>query len=427
MAESTNGPITLPMRAVDRMNKGNRLSTLQGPMALPPRAEFVDAMVRLAELGPHTRAGLRFSDDGKSWVYDRSRLRELCEAAVTEVSDEGPAIFDQAMHDFSLAGDEVPPLRFILTPHHLIMLIDHGLGDAGIETAIPYSILRMVAGDPAPSWTTWASMDDPLPKAVVNTFVRHPRHVLELLRAERSPAGLSDHVPGPINTSWTRTPAYANATIPDEDVARLRVRVKANPSVSFTGLIVVLVHRALVRAGFPVNDSVNVIHDLRRFLPKGTSTMGNFITGLPVSMAADAKPDVASISAEIVTADTSHRSLAVTALGALRGWTPPEVTPPHLNPELKLSISNAGPMKTVNDLPWTSSERVVTYAVGPTPPEQLSILTAVSGGGMTLTASYDAGVFPRETIEAAMEYAAHHALELLDELEEGALDGIVQS
>jgi hypothetical protein len=153
---------------------------------------------------------------------------------------------------------------------------------------------------------------------------------------------------------------------------------------------------------------IQMIVDLRRYLPPGRTVEGNFVCGtvLHPTNAGDS----VSMYRAIQESTSTARPLAALALSSVRaGVVGPRskvaATVRSAPPEPELVFSNLGALDALDDLPWAASrgDRRVVVTGSETGPEEITISFAECFEALHVTARFHSTTFDSEAVQSAVD------------------------
>jgi hypothetical protein len=384
----------------DALHHGFHLEYLFGPIRVPSREDFVDALTTIARESPLLRVGAQISPDRRSRVQDPQRLREWAERAVRSVPGDGLAHFVDGFAERAAdpAGDEL--MHFTLSDHHVLFSGDHSLGDSGLLMRMAPAVIAVANGRPIPTWLMRPESNWVLIRALWHTFGRNPLQLRAALAA-RGPQ--SDAVETTECRPWQPDPTVSVEMLSNERFVALRRAYKGESGrVPATVAMILLAQAAFRAESIEVTSTTWVPIDARRYLPDGIETVGNFAPDVGLSTPAGASAvDVAEQLARGVESARPLLAMSWDSLQPSRQFRLPTVVPAR--PRAEVSVVTLGLRQEVDGLPWIDRTDCRFYATGPDP-DPLAIRCAImpTRTGATITASYHANVFSREQVEAAL-------------------------
>ncbi|MET1132221.1 MAG: hypothetical protein ABWX60_02230, partial [Aeromicrobium sp.] len=273
----------VPIAGIDRLLGGSRIRQSFSPLELPPLEALGAALVRLAAHGPHTRAGF-VRADAEHWRYLGAGIADRL-PEIFRVVPEGTTESAQDWLAAHLVDDL--PLQFAVKGDELATAFDHVLLDAPLASSLPTILVTMAGGAPVPELFDTVT-ERPVTRALWNTFGRHPGTALTLVRDRGTP---------PVAALPSGATEREDDRIPLVDPGGLTHRLHRSCDVeqmagvrewgSAQGLglsptMLLLAAAATQQAGIAIEPQGDLVVDLRRYLPKGVTTGGNFITGVSV-------------------------------------------------------------------------------------------------------------------------------------------------
>lgn len=392
------------MRPADRMSAQTRIAVLLQPLRVPPRTVVVDRLRSLFALGAAARAGRSLLDD--RWAYDPSTVEDRAERAVRELP--GACDTEAGLPRLREHADPSSPLTVFLGGDRIAVHVDHRIGDGFFAVM---AVAALFADARPPRVFTHADDRDPLPAALAATFGRHPSRVARIVHDKIVTAappyryGVA-HVPAARGSLDLHT-----ATMPHASHRALAAwsRLRA-PRVPPTVALLAAFRAALVAEGVPADDTGVVLVDLRRYLPSGRATLGNFVTGHPVDLARGVDHAGAALTRDL----HAGRPLAALASARIPGRPAPRAVPSVPSTAVPI-VSDMGFLRALETLPWADegSPAAVAVSVDPAARNGITALTSVLRGRFGVSVSFDSTLFPAERVAAAAERLCADPLELL--------------
>jgi hypothetical protein len=432
----------LPVSDLDRMSGNERIVYVAGPVAVPPREQLVSNLLALAELGPHTRVGLRLNETSTAWTYDPTTLREWCESIVREVpaitADEAVATTREYIRDEGTPA----PFQLIVAGDFVILRMNHLLGDAKLLCAL-FDVAIAAPDRPIPEWLVTRAVDTPLSLAVRETFVKHPSQAAKVVRSQLSrfgagsgsggAAATGSAVTGIVDVPATAVPwqrraeaAYSRGTV--ASARALKAWTHSTPgSITVAAAILVAARRALAAEGIAVRGESSMIYDSRRYLPAGAETNGNFIAGLPVP--AGHSDDPRQVTAVVKANLDAASPLAAMLVGVTRTRLtgrriPAAPSAVSSRPEARVVLTNIGVRRELDAMPWTvvkGDEHFVVWSE-PSAPDDIVIGVIQLRGALHITAFFHGNVFDVDRVQAAVDRVTTNPISLLNDV--SASDGV---
>lgn len=447
-------PRQLRMPPLDRLAASWHVLSRLGPLELPTREALVAALRRVASVGPDARVGLLPGRPGH-WTWDAARLDAAVQrmVVVDETGELGRLDASAALSALADRVDRSLPVQFVLSGQHLLAVYDHAVVDARFTAALPGALIDLAAGSAMPEWITAVGARRPLVSALVATFVRHPRRVLDLVAsrgasrggalapASRAEAQHDAHVdaarsapppsaggPAPHRVAVVRAEGTAEAY----RALRRRLR-EVDPAPSFAAAVLVMLRRALLDEGVDLDPLSDVVYDVRQWLDGDDQVPGNFVTALPIGGGLDALAVERALRATV----SSGRPLAALAIGAARETLRPRRSAPATasggpgpsparpgSVPARVSLSSVGVVRSIQRLPWVRDGRPAeaAYAVDPVGPGAVSVQLLVVDGVVQVTVALGAGAPSPEVVERAARRVLTEPVALLDALGVGTAD-----
>lgn len=389
MTQTVAGPASVPVvpesapsasriSRRDAMPAGAFITTALSPLHVSARQDVVERLHRIMASGPEARVGRTFRGD--RWEYDPARLARLAERMVRPLP---PGTTPQTLA--SLRHDVPPDLgaMVFLGDDTGALVIDHRLGDGLLATVLVAAAL----GDrPPASVFSDASGDDPLPAALRETLWRHRDRIGGLLRDRLA----SPHRSTPVDD---RVPAerkrldLVTGHMSAPTLRAFSARVRGHAPLSLA--TVFALRGALREAGVPTLDEGVMLVNLRRYLPASTVTLGNFVTGLPVDLRGGL-----DTAGRLVTHQLRvGRPLAAHAVGLLRPGRPARPGAATVPAAAMPVVSDMGLLRAFEPLAWRGAEKSIAMSVDPATRNGVTALTAVLGGRLNVSLSFDGSLF----------------------------------
>ena len=358
---------------------------------------MVDAVRTLVSLGSSARAGRVFHTD--SWRYHPDEVDQLAERMVKTLPDRYTG--DAGLPGLREASDPDLPFTVFLGTDRASLCFDHRLGDGFLTVMLTAGAL---AGRGVPTVLHSADDRNPLPAALRATFLRSPGRVVELLRARLGDRG-SPVAPAEVDATRGSLD-LVTAAMSAESFRALAAwsRGRVHPTLA----MLFALRAALRRTGVDVLDEGSVLVDLRRYLPSGRSTLGNFVVGQPLSMIDGIDAVDARFSRDL----RVGRPLAAITVGLLsRSWrrSPARMVPAAAHP----IVSDMGFLRALEPLPWASETPHVRVSVDPATRNGITALTAVLRRRMHVSLSFDGSLYDRAQVQEACELLCHDPKGLL--------------
>lgn len=410
----------MPIAGIDRLLGGSVIRQSFRPLDLPSPDALREAFVRLAAHGPQTRVGFERAD-ADHWRYRGAAIADRADEVVRVVPDD----VTESAQDW-LATHLVPdlPVQFALKDDELATAMDHVLLDAPLASGLPAIVLSMAEGAPVPAMFDGVT-DRPLSAALWNTFGRHPGNVLALVRGR-------GEVPQPPSTGDVpreddRLPLIDPGGLTgrldrDCDIAEMAgVRAwGAQHGLGLSPTLLLLAAAATEQAGLAIEPQGDLVVDLRRYLPKGVTTGGNFITGVSVPVWSEGfEPEALGELLDAML--TVGRPLAAVAARLLRAKRRPPVPPTAADTvprpvRARVSMSNPGVLKLYEQMPWTvpPAERRAVHGTEGIAPNTIGWITSSDAGRFRASVSFRSDAFDTETVARIVDLVFTDPVAVLD-------------
>ncbi|WP_245813759.1 hypothetical protein [Rhodococcus marinonascens] len=402
----------------DMMGSGSRMITAIGPVHLPDTGEIRDTLMLLARAGGrHTPVGIFPSMQSRRWDY---RPHDF----LGDIQDLGPcttAEVPRLLTRLARSNDSTRPLNVAVAGDFLMLDISHGLGDAALALSLLRAVAGGYAGTAVPTWAQTRDTAVPLVRALARTFGSSPARVARVLESRQS----MEHAPRQMGVvPWRASPAVVVASAVAGTAAELRRwRDQELPAASVSSLLFAAIARSMQNRGFGIDNTVNVMFDCRRYLPRDATVNGNFCAGVQFSLTDPT--DGAEMSAAVSRATSSGRPLASLALSAVTprrrlraGIAHERATHVAAAPRARLMHSDVGEAAMLTDLAWTDGpgERLVTALSEPAEPTSIVFTSVRRGVELDVSASLHDNVFDPELVRAAIEDALCDPFALLSRM-----------
>ncbi len=409
---------------LDRLFVGTPVWVCVGPVAPAGREAIVKSLKAFSREDALNRIGLMPRPGTSGWEFDH----DYPQRAVIEVP-AGARSRDQrvGMLNAVLGTSPDVPMAVAEQGDTLILYFDHSVGDACFMVDVAAAI-------------TWASSVDTYTPAV-EPNVRFPL-ALALLNSVRSAplqcavdafSALFDAfarvlrvIVGSVlrrGTGQARVRAPEEpyqavvATSASDHISRLNQFMKASGIAASPSAVTMLsVCRALEAEGIAVDSGVEVLVDLRRFLPRGRNTYANLAGVVTVRYGKNSTyeqfgSDVAESirSTRPVVKLLGHIALervrsVFTSRKPRRGWAPAPGRPDGKATITFTDVSRAGIPKLFNFS--ASTNRQVLIAAPPATGSHLTIaICSAAKGELQLSATYFPSQFDGEKVERALRAA----------------------
>ncbi|MFT4029247.1 MAG: hypothetical protein QM675_05170 [Protaetiibacter sp.] len=398
----------------DAQHVGIRVEYLFGPIRVPSREAFVEALATIVRETPLLRVGADISPDRRRRISRRDRAAEWAESAVETIPGDGLENFVTGFGPRVSAPPSPAAMHFTLTDRHVLFSGDHSLGDSGILMRMAPAVIAVADGEPVPDWLMRPEPRRALSRAVWHTLGMRPRAWRAALAAG-SPA--VEQPQEPELRPWTPDPRISTSTITNERFGELRRAYKKDSArVPATIALMAVARAALEAESIDVKPLTWVPIDARRYLPDGVDLVGNFAPPVPVS--AGRGDSAVAMSEQLARSVDSGRPLLSMVLSSLRPAhraAAPLAVP--VRPRADVVVTTVGIRQEVDGLPW--QDRRDSWFFGATAPgnDPLAICIAIAPTrcGATITASYHGNVFsPRRIDDALARLATGDVGELVE-------------
>ncbi|MFO6451573.1 MULTISPECIES: hypothetical protein [unclassified Aeromicrobium] len=413
-----DGSRLVPIAGIDRLLGGSIIHQTFSPLDLPSVEALRDAFVRLADHGPETRVGFERAD-ADHWRYRGPAIADRVEEIVREVPQEAP----ESAQEWLLAH-LVPdlPLQFAVKGDELAAVFDHVLFDAPLAAALPAVLVAMAGGAPVPALFDGVT-DRPVSTALWHTFGRHPRRVLDLVRDRQDGPVTSGDVPREDDRVPLVDPGGLGLRRHRNCDAAQMAGVRewgAARGLGLSSTLLLLTSAAVEQAGIPVEPQGDLVVDLRRYLPEGVATGGNFITGVSVPVWSDGfEPRMLGERLDALL--RSGRPLASVAIRLLRARRRPPQVPTAADTvarpvRARVSLSNPGRLRLYEQMPWTAppAERRAVPGTEGIAPNAIGFISTSDAGRFRLAVSFRGDVFDAATVDAALDLIFTDPVAVLD-------------
>lgn len=413
---------TVRVGQLDVAVAGARVWVVVGPVREDAASRAGDVLDKMAVLGPRFRVGLRPSPSTTRWNFtDKPSL------SAKPTFDVSGCTTTQEILDQVVGRPAAAPISVGQAGEHLCICIDHGIGDSHLMMEIVAALTHEEAPngfvDPLPAPT----IDKPVQSAIGNSLKSAPRQVIRqavsLATTAWSSARLRAHAAAgghePIVEGVKEANDYLVVFVKSEPhfADELRAwRDATNTRASVTGLVMLLIYRALRAAGITLADDCEVLVDLRRFLPDAAQTLSNFFTVTRVH--------ARGTSYEKFSAELGAKSESIGTLVNLAGYLalarafrefrrnrhqPRRAVTGKLKPRsaVHLSISDVSKMPALAKVAWTRPmDAEIAAALPPGSASHLSIALWVAGNGSVhATATFPAVLVDPDTVRNALQKA----------------------
>ncbi len=420
----------VPTGHLDILLSGQPIWVIAGPMTMGGREDITAGLLRFSAGDPRRRLGLIPTPDSRAWPFDPGSLRSAVvrqpssTATVENSADGVTAALSSIMNS---ARDIRVPVAIIPTGEFVVFRFDHGLGDAHIMT----KIIAEVSRSSADSYLTEADSDvspvrNPAIWSVLNAATARPKSLLAAARtvlrekAARVPSRVKQQL-APRADATAGSEPYCAVFVrgSGECVAGIgRYRTEHQLDMSTSAVLMYLVCRSLRASGISLSPVIEVLVDLRRYLPRGRLTWANFTAVARVENWPDTTPQ--EFGETLATHLASTRPLIEMVGGVAKSrllwpwirrrrdgdWLVPERSSTG---EATVVFSDITRLPAMADVRWARDGRPnFAVALPPASKSNISILMcAPSPGEIQLTASF----FPDEFDPEAVRWSFVNALQ----------------
>jgi hypothetical protein len=393
-----------------------------GPVRPTDDARLAQALDRLAAGGPEHRVGLVPSRNGRQWRFET----DPGAAAVLPPCPVECEDVDQLLQNAVRMRPETP-IAVARCGDYLCVYLNHGVGDSRVFHRIVAALAGSATGvelDADPSklcrhpfglalWT--ACRTRPLQlladTARLSKLAASRARMLAMATVEKRRAASVGDAPAPTPADEAPVSVFVSSA-PTHRNDLVTYRDSANPSVSITSMIIFAICKSLQDAGVDVS-AVEVLTDLRRFLPEHATTFANFISvvTVPLSKRATLEEFSSDLKAEV----RSYRplikliaSLGLSKIRHVRGRARimSEPTPVRSSKTIVVVTEFARPSAAAK-IPWADPSSSV-FAVAGEPPSTQYIhvnLTHSGDNRVQLTARFYRSQVDPELVRVALKQA----------------------
>jgi hypothetical protein len=361
---------------------------------------------RMAARGPRYRVGLVPSATSRRWDFS-DEPGSWCSQAL-DISGQ-PNM--QEILDDVVGRRFVVPISVSQAGEYLCVACDHGLGDSHFIWEVCAALTHGNTDTGFVEPLAAPTMTNPLFSALFHAtksprlFVRAAiglwkpgwsfflSHVIALVNRPRvvpsTPAGDQDE----------RYVAVWSKSAPGFIEEVRRYRDSNHPSASVNAILMLSICRALQECGASLHDELEVLTDLRRFLPRHNITFSNFYTVTRINIAT--QPSVEEFSASLRLAVGSLNQLftlagfiAVNRVRMLFARRTRKTEPPLCRPAKSaqsiLTISDVSKLPALAKVAWTRPDDAeIASASQPAGQSHISIFINITpNGSVQLTASF---------------------------------------
>ncbi len=412
--------------ALDRLLIGSRVFLALHPIELPSVEALRDAFIKLATSVLQRLAFVE--SDAMHWeILSAAGMQRRREEFVRTVPEEQRASAQEWLAD-NLITDL--PVQVGVSGSHLVIAYDHSLFDGRVVTVLPKLLIDTAQGEAVmlPGQET----SRPLARALARTLGLRPRAWFTLfrdIRDHRSQPASNESEPTTNDQerriSLVGSPSAIHHVHGSCDAKTMRAILQwARPrGLPGADSLLLLAAAGLEHCGIPTAPRGSLVVDLRRYLPPGVDTTGNFITGTLVPLR---RPAEQGRTRDIATTLDSGRPLAATAIKVARERLRPraaaelpvyraDVTVPRPGRAV-VSMSSFGISRELERLPWQAGPeshaiRVHTDAVDI---DAVGFIAVSLRHRTYMSATFRADVFDPRKVARAIELMFDDPIPLLD-------------
>jgi hypothetical protein len=396
----------------DRLWAGASVVTSVGPLPVPPRADLVRALRRLADHSDLTRVGWTVTGGVTGWGA-ASDLDAYCDLAVQElppVAGEDPGGTAERVYALGRRG---LPVSIVTCGDSIAMNVAHVMADGYHMGRLLHAVIETAYSGELPPWATRPTEDRPLRRALWNFFGRHPERVVALRALLNAPEADVTAAPADPATQvtrgtspWRPSAACVMRTSTPAALGELKRWRKANaPGVSSAALTFAVAERARAELGHASATPPLVLFDARRYLARrDREVAGNFCAGLYLDVAEPFHPQ--AFHDRMGSAAELGRPLTALSVGLLRTrLRPAHDTPEPVGPVWNTAHTYLGRPPDIARLPWLDDGRLPYYIgmLTPAGPNGITLGYTEIGHRINVTASFNDNVIDRAEVAAMLE------------------------
>lgn len=360
MTTAQSGGSTRPVAWTDRVWGSATVVVSAGPLHLPPRADLVRALRRLAEYNDLTRVGWLLDPGGRSWVT-ATDLDDFCEAAVQRIDPvRGEAVGD-LLGRIMVRGRDGLPLSFVICADSLSLNVAHALADGFSMTRLFAALIETARTGAVPGWVEQQPVRRPLLKALRSYFGHDPQRVRAVARLALARGGAAARCVE--RAAWAPSVRclYRGSSV--SGLGELKKWRKQYASgVSTIPVTLAVARAACAELGLRVQPSPLVLFDARRYVPRGLGEVaGNFCAGLRLDV--ERPFDPRAIDTAMKRAGELGRPLTAMAAGAARtrGNAHPSMSYVDVGRPWDVAYTHMGRPGEMVRLPWDGAGQAPHY------------------------------------------------------------------
>ncbi|MDL9936078.1 hypothetical protein QSJ18_04940 [Gordonia sp. ABSL1-1] len=418
MSTSTFRPTWLDLARGD-----SRVVIGMGPCRVPAGPDLAADLFRLARISTGNRLAVRRVPHVRHWRVDPDRLID----AVTDFAVAFPGSDHLSLREkVTLLHNSTPTpdgLRIYTTGDQLITDIPHAVFDGVMIVQLWLYLTRWRPGM-TPAWAQAPLLRPHLAWALTRHLALDPRRLAAIARTGR-PAGSAAGTPAPI-PSTTASPvaqlATRSATLDPAGLAGLRNwRTESAPDTTMAVILMTVLTRALTEAGVQLAPRVHVVVDGRRYDRRLGAHLGNAAVGLNLEFARAAPPQ--DLQRELGRAVAAGRPLAAMLaisfgqfMSRHRTQEPSAVASAVTESDGAVaSFSHLLGLDTMPDGDWLGGfdRHELIGITEPMGQDGIAFLMLKMRDRYDLSASFRPGEHDAGAIEAALDRATRHPVELL--------------
>lgn len=407
--------------AVTRQN----IVTIVTPVMSDAAERAPSVLNRIAARGPRYRVGLVSSATSRRWDFI-DEPGSWC----TQSFDISGLHTTQEILDHVVGRRLVAPLSVSQAGEHLCVVCDHGLGDSHFIWEVCAALTHGNTDTGFVEPLTAPTMTNPLLSALFDAakstpwlfmraaaiglwkpgwsfFRSHVAALVNRLRVVPSrPAGDQDERYVAV---WSKSdPGFI-------DEVR-RYRDSRHPSASVNAILMLSICRALEECGASLRDELEVLVDLRRFLPRDNFTFANFFVLTQIDIGTQPSVEEFSESLRLTTRSLNQLfklvgHLVVDRVRMLLTPRTRKTEPPFCRPatsaQSTLTISDVSKSPPVAKVAWTRPDDAeIASAAQPGDQSHISIFINITpNGSVQLTASFYASHIDKLLVARALSRA----------------------
>ncbi len=409
MRKATGARTQMKVSAIDASYAHDPVWVLIGPTEVADSSEYLNSLRAIAAVGVQNRLGLIPSPSTVWW--------DVNPALSGDMVWEGLRVDESELNSLLTELVTKRPGEPIYASHrdgYLQLRMDHGLGDALFMCEIVAALTR--EQDPSSPGFVEPVLVPNLAKpltalaksivrghgalTVVGDFLREIRR-----RAHRTPAR---HQPAERRGEPAHYSVAFARSSPDF-LSELRgFRDTHHPGVSTSAMLFFVFRRAARAAGIDLTESMSVLTDLRRYLPRDAVTFANMsiVARIPAPQGQTVEELGHCLQKELASTYPATRALGWAALWGMRRRV--ESAPASCsdtNGQVNLTLSDVTRLAGMKKIGYRAgaTNRVFAVALPPGDHSQVSACFTRIGHQLHLTATYHPEVVSRAQLEKTLE------------------------